>query len=74
MSATSVFFLFQICVSSLNQKLVEMFMLETRAVLVLLFCLDKENIDRVHLLVGIIYVKFLDASNQLVWLKSLFAS
>lgn len=37
------FFLFQIWVPVLNQKLVEMFILKTCAVLVL-FCLDKENV------------------------------
>lgn len=31
-------------------------------------------VGRVNLSAGIIYVKFLDVSNMLVWLKSLFAS
>lgn len=31
-------------------------------------------VGRVHLLVGITYVKILDVSNKLLWLKSLFAS
>lgn len=59
----------------LNQKLVEIFVFETCIVLVLLALIKRTSFDRVvgrvHLLVGITYVKFWDVSSKLVWLKSL---